>query len=279
MANPDGPWIRFYASDWLAGTRGMTAAETGVYITLIALMYERDDGKIERDDKRLARMCGLKQHAFIAILEDLIEQGKITSEGTKLGNHRATYESQNRADRAIKARNAALAKAQRNQGEVSASAPPKQSVSSAPRVPRARASEPEPDSDIERDTIVSPKKIARGTRLPADWEIPPDWGRWACSEFGLPANTVRAQADRFRDYWIAQPGQKGVKLDWLATWRNWCRTAFTPKAGNQPRTSQPTAADIGRQLLEEMENGSPGSARSVATDHPPARQLSARAES
>jgi hypothetical protein len=30
-------------------------------------------------------------------------------------------------------------------------------------------------------------------------------------------------ADGFRDYWIAQPGAKGVKLDWDATWRNWVR--------------------------------------------------------
>jgi hypothetical protein len=30
-------------------------------------------------------------------------------------------------------------------------------------------------------------------------------------------------ADRFRDFWHAKPGQGGVKLDWTATWRNWCR--------------------------------------------------------
>jgi hypothetical protein len=27
----------------------------------------------------------------------------------------------------------------------------------------------------------------------------------------------------FRDYWIAVAGQRGVKLDWDATWRNWVR--------------------------------------------------------
>ena len=29
---------------------------------------------------------------------------------------------------------------------------------------------------------------------------------------------------QFRDYWVAQPGAKGSKTDWLATWRNWVRT-------------------------------------------------------
>ena len=28
---------------------------------------------------------------------------------------------------------------------------------------------------------------------------------------------------KFQDYWLSVPGQKGVKKDWLATWRNWCR--------------------------------------------------------
>jgi len=35
--------------------------------------------------------------------------------------------------------------------------------------------------------------------------------------------------DQFKDYWIAQAGQKGVKLDWFATWRNWVRNTNAPK--------------------------------------------------
>ena len=38
----ESPWIKFYPSDWLAGTRGMSATEAGVYINLIAMMYESD---------------------------------------------------------------------------------------------------------------------------------------------------------------------------------------------------------------------------------------------
>jgi hypothetical protein len=30
---------------------------------------------------------------------------------------------------------------------------------------------------------------------------------------------------KFRDYWKSQPGQRGVKADWDATWRNWVRKA------------------------------------------------------
>jgi hypothetical protein len=29
--------------------------------------------------------------------------------------------------------------------------------------------------------------------------------------------------DTFVDYWRSVPGAKGRKVDWAATWRNWCR--------------------------------------------------------
>jgi len=67
-----------------------------------------------------------------------------------------------------------------------------------------------------------PTPLSRGERLPADWSLPDDWLAWAVAE-GIPKPS--AEAEKFRDYWCAQPGQKGRKLDWLATWRNWCRNA------------------------------------------------------
>ena len=35
---------------------------------------------------------------------------------------------------------------------------------------------------------------------------------------------------KFADYWIAQPGAKGRKVDWNATWRNWIRNARVDKS-------------------------------------------------
>ena len=63
------------------------------------------------------------------------------------------------------------------------------------------------------------KAIERGCRLPTDWN-PGDDGWQFAIDHGLDPKATFA---RFRDYWIAAPGQKGVKLDWQATWRNWCR--------------------------------------------------------
>lgn len=45
----------------------------------------------------------------------------------------------------------------------------------------------------------------------------------------------------FFDYWIAQPGAKGRKLDWSATWRNWVRNE---KLQRVPRASPGVPLDL-----------------------------------
>jgi uncharacterized protein YdaU (DUF1376 family) len=73
----DSPFVAFYTSDFLAGTAGMTAAEKGVYITLLCLMYETEEPLNYRMDT-LARRCGCRTvPALEKILEVLEEDGKI----------------------------------------------------------------------------------------------------------------------------------------------------------------------------------------------------------
>jgi uncharacterized protein YdaU (DUF1376 family) len=79
------------------------------------------------------------------------------------------------------------------------------------------------------------KENKRGSRLTQDWFLTKAMGEWASQE--RPDIDVRQVAEQFKDYWIAQPGQKGVKLDWDATWRNWVRNTKAQKAN---------PADIGR---------------------------------
>jgi hypothetical protein len=69
---------------------------------------------------------------------------------------------------------------------------------------------------------VAKRSETTGARLPSDWQLPKALGEWA-TEQGMTRECVIAEADRFRDYWIAQPGAKGRKTDWPATWRNWIR--------------------------------------------------------
>lgn len=87
--------VPFYPSDWLAGTRGMTAAETGVYITIIAMIYERAEAIRCDDMAKLARLCGTSASALKAILTRLVDDGKLTMEGGLLSNKRAELEIKN----------------------------------------------------------------------------------------------------------------------------------------------------------------------------------------
>ena len=81
--------------------------------------------------------------------------------------------------------------------------------------------------DTEADTDKKQNKRKFGSRLNQDWVLLKPWGEWAQQE--RPDLDVRKVADQFKDYWIAQPGQKGVKLDWEATWRNWVRNTKAEK--------------------------------------------------
>jgi hypothetical protein len=70
-------------------------------------------------------------------------------------------------------------------------------------------------------------KNKRGSRLPQDLFFPKEWCDFLVEQ--RPELNAQKTFDQFKDYWIAQAGQKGVKLDWFATWRNWVRSTNAPK--------------------------------------------------
>ncbi|MGF6764033.1 DNA-binding transcriptional ArsR family regulator [Paraburkholderia sp. GAS33] len=95
----------------------------------------------------------------------------------------------------------------------------------------------------ENAAVVSetPKASAQGARLPADWVLSRTLGIWAAAE--QPTWTpehIRKVAAAFKDHWIAQPGIKGRKTDWDATWRNWVRKEG-PMAGAVSRSPDAVA--------------------------------------
>lgn len=80
---------------------------------------------------------------------------------------------------------------------------------------------------------------SQGSRLPADWSLTAEYRQAAAqARPDWPTGYVETVAASFRDYWIAQPGAKGRKVDWLATWRNWCRNDRSKPVQGLP-TGQP----------------------------------------
>lgn len=148
--------IAFYPSDWLAGTRGLSDAEAGVYINLICRMYEMA-GPIERDDNRLARHCGCKsKSSFVKSLEYLISEGKIIQSGNELFNERVQKEIKNTTEKSSKAKSAAQSrwdkKANKNNDSTNANASPE-------HMPDECQSEPESEPYISSPLNAGEKDV------------------------------------------------------------------------------------------------------------------------
>jgi uncharacterized protein YdaU (DUF1376 family) len=98
------------------------------------------------------------------------------------------------------------------------------------------------------------EKQQRGSRLASDWFLSKSMGDWATQE--RPDLDVRQVAEQFKDYWVAQAGQKGVKLDWDATWRNWVRNtkAVKPNPYDVSRLTVPSKNEPNLALLKIEED-------------------------
>jgi len=98
-----------------------------------------------------------------------------------------------------------------------------------------RSGDDAPLTTNHKPITINQDKKTLGKRLASDFSFPVEWEQF-CKETRPELHPTRT-FDQFKDYWIAQAGQKGVKLDWFATWRNWVRNTNAPKLN---------PADIGR---------------------------------
>ena len=81
-----------------------------------------------------------------------------------------------------------------------------------------------------------PARSPRGTRLPDGWKPDRPAVEALKAEYAhLPDRWWHVEHAKFADHFAAAPGQRGVKLDWTATWRKWMRTA----AEDAPRGPRP----------------------------------------
>jgi uncharacterized protein YdaU (DUF1376 family) len=98
-------------------------------------------------------------------------------------------------------------------------------------------------------------KKTLGKRLANDFDMPDSWGEFCEKERSdlIPIKVF----EQFKDYWVAQAGQKGVKLDWDATWRNWVRNTKAVK---------PNPYDVGRLTVARSNEPDPALEKIKADD-------------
>lgn len=112
-------------------------------------------------------------------------------------------------------------------------------------VTRARGRKTETETETETVTPKNPsgsKDPKIGSRLPADYQPTPSMIAWARQH---APSCGTADHESFVDYWLSVPGAKGVKRDWVATWRNWMRRnhAEGRSLGDGRRNGRPSTTD------------------------------------
>jgi uncharacterized protein YdaU (DUF1376 family) len=219
------PAMPMYWDAYLADTTHLTTEEHGAYMLLLAAMWRRN-GSVLDDDRDNARILGLTpakwrkvKARFLATISGFHADGEtITQEKLRKIWENTQEKIAKNVVNGAKGGRAAASKIN-DLGQANATETLK---------PKATIPEPEPEPQ-RKDTSVSLRK-KRGERLAEDWFLPMDWGQWAVTE-GWTSEQVKAEAEKFKDYWIAKPGAAAVKLDWQATWRNWIRNSNGKSTG------------------------------------------------
>jgi hypothetical protein len=119
-----------------------------------------------------------------------------------------------------------------------------QEASTTPSAPLAITETETETETTTSDEVVKERPAKRGSRLSANWM--PSMDSRAVIEKEAPNVEYKHEHATFIDYWIAQPGQKGVKSDWEATWRNWMRRKQGDLAG---KVGKPTPEQRARTTL------------------------------
>lgn len=107
-----------------------------------------------------------------------------------------------------------------------------------------------PTSPKPKENLQEPK-IKKATRLDDNFMPTEELLNWAREEF--PNVQLKKETYAFIDYWTSLPGQRGLKTDWNATWRNWIRRASerAPKIQTYS-TSKQTNLEKNISLVQRM---------------------------
>ena len=215
-------WYKREPVAFLGGMQGMTARQIAVYNVVIDLMYQHG-GAVNNDPSWFAGWIkDVGASAARKTVSELIEMGRLELDSEGMLTNKIVKNSAKTKQKLSETRAETGRKGGINSGVSRAADKENNALDEARASSKNEAEKRREEKKETEDTKVSSKK---GTRLPLDWS-PAVETIEAAIEIGLSRQQASAQADRFRDYWHGVAGAKGVKLDWPATWRNWCRKAL-----------------------------------------------------
>jgi uncharacterized protein YdaU (DUF1376 family) len=219
-------YYHHHIGDFIKATARLTDAQSMAYLRLIWMYYDRER-PLPDDIEALAFQLGIDEKTVQLILVSYfrLEDGCW---------HHTRCDAEIKEYKQLIHKRSKAGKASAEHRANTSSTPVEQVSDTQPTdVQLTNNQEPITNNHIK-------EKRSRGSRFDLQ-EMPDSWIDFCKQE--RPDLEPRKTFDAFRDYWIAQPGSKGVKADWTATWRNWIRnTRVSPN-------SQPAKQDRKMDLL------------------------------
>jgi len=231
-------YYQFHIGDYKSHTHHLSHYEDLAYRRLLDFYFLHEQPIKHRD---IARQIGMREHEedVMTVLNEFFIS---TPEGFV----------NPRADKEIK-QYKEFAEAGKRGAAKRWSKPPYEEANSPPNATPIATNNHKPITNNQ-------EKKTLGKRLANDFLFPKEWEEF-CQQT-RPELSPTQTFEKFKDYWIAQAGQKGVKLDWFATWRNWVRNTNAPKANpadivriTVPMSKEPDAALI--KILEDEKKAAP----------------------
>lgn len=208
-------YYSFHVSDYIHDTAHLSAYEDLAFRRLLDLYYTSEK-PIPNKTHEVARRIRMPNQ--INAVQTVLEEFFMFDMANDCWFHK-------RCDETIAAYQA---KAERNREVGKLGGRPKSNPDANPQKTQVVSKHNPNQEPITNNHKPIDKENKRGSRLSQDFIFPSDWLVF-CKQERPDLQPVQT-FEKFKDYWIAQAGQKGVKLDWFATWRNWVRNTNAPKA-------------------------------------------------
>ena len=211
--------------DYRRDTMHLSLLEHGVYRQLLDLYYLNE---CELDANALRLICA-RSAEEIQAAETILNEFFVKTE-TGYRHTRCDKEIEKFHNKSLKAKASADARWQGKSDDKTKD--------------NANAMRTHSDGNANHKPITNNHIItAKGSRLTNEWVLPNEWIEAAKAiKPDLTTANIKFISDGFKDYWISLAGAKGVRADWLATWRNWIRKQEVP---------QSTKQDVDREKLKK----------------------------
>lgn len=220
------PWVKWHFDKWRGdnGLRKCSLAARGLWMELLCIMHEATPyGHLvvnmkPLSDRDVAQFVGSSSVKEVKMLMSSLRDAGVFSE-TSTG---VVYSRRLVRDNEIRGKSIVNGKSGGNPALKRVNPilqPPREEDLSDP-LKIEKEEEKEREEERQKASLREAKKsAARGGRLAEDWTPGSEGGTFA-RNLGLDPKATFAV---FRDYWLAKAGKDAMKVDWAATWKNWCR--------------------------------------------------------